>query len=151
MSKLSEITSKAVGDHLSCALDKLQLWERFSDTDYPDREKFEVKVLKPIRAGVPGNVEMLHAHKCTFEGMEFTHVILRYNSDIVSVFFDDTDFNPELTETGALASYIESGMKVARFSRANGGLVLVVSQLPEAENVKIARALSDSMKNSGNG
>ncbi|MEW6362239.1 MAG: hypothetical protein AB1477_09020 [Acidobacteriota bacterium] len=144
LSTIADLTFKAVGDHKDCALEKLQIWESLSSTNYPDKAKFEQVVLRPIRNGMAGDIKLLHAHKCAFEGKEFTHVVLKYNAEIVSVFFDDSNSVPLLVESDSIVSESRAGMQVARFADRQGDLVLVVSDLSEAENLAIARALSDS-------
>lgn len=51
---------------------------------------------------------------------------------------------PLLVESDSIVSESRAGMQVARFADRQGDLVLVVSDLSEAENLAIARALSDS-------
>ena len=143
---LTEISLKAVGDHKDCALEKLQQWEEMSKQDYAEKAVYTETVAKPLQASLSSEIEMLHAHDCIFEGKKFTHVILRKEGHIVSVFFDK-DNAPTNGSTGGspIISEMENGLQVASFRRDTQG-VFVVSDLSEMENLKIARTLSSSMQ-----
>lgn len=142
---LTEIALKAVGDHEDCALEKLQTWEAMSKEDYADKAVYSEKVLQPLKAKFSGDLEMLHAHDCIFEGKEFTHVILKKGSHIVSVFFDKNDQFPQADSTTAsIISEEERGLRVASFQIRNQA-VFVVSDMPETENLSAARILSASL------
>lgn len=144
---LTEISLKAVGDHKDCALEKLQQWEEMSKRDYAEKAVYTETVAKPLQASLSSDIEMLHAHDCIFEGKKFTHVILRKEGHIVSVFFDK-DNAPSGGSTGSspIISEMENGLQVASFRRDTQG-VFVVSDLSEIENLTIARTLSRSMQN----
>ena len=142
---LTEISLKAVGDHKDCALEKLQTWESMSKQDYAEKAVYSEKVLQPLKAKFSDDVEMLHAHDCIFEGKEFTHVIIKKGSHIVSVFFDKTDQFPQADSTTAsIISEDESGLRVASFQIRNQA-VFVVSDMPETDNLSAARILSASL------
>lgn len=141
---LTEISLKAVGDHKDCALEKLQQWEEMSKQDYAEKPVFTEKVAKPLQASLSSNIEMLHAHDCIFEGKTFTHVILRKEGHIVSVFFDKDKVPSSVSSGNApIISEMENGLQVASFQKDTQG-VFVVSDLSEIENLTIARTLSSS-------
>lgn len=144
---LTEISLKAVGDHKDCALEKLQQWEKASSNDYAEKAVYTEKVAKPLQASLSSDIEMLHAHDCIFEGKKFKHVILRKGGHIVSVFFDK-DNVPSSGPAGnsPIISEMENGLQVASFQNDNQA-VFVVSDLPENDNLTIARTLSSSWHN----
>jgi hypothetical protein len=146
---LTEISLKAVGDHKDCALEKLQRWEELSKKEYAEKTVYTEKVAKPLQANVSSDIEMLHAHDCIFEGKTFTHVILRKQGHVVSVFFDKNNA-PSSGSTGnsPIISEMENGLQVASFQNDTQG-VFVVSDLPEIDNLTIARTLSSSMQSVG--
>lgn len=144
---LTQISLAAAGNHLDCALEKLQMWVQMSKRDYAEKAVYTEKIVKPLRASFSENIELLHAHDCVFEGKKFRHVILRQGAHIVSVFFDESDALPKLGDA-ANASIIcekQNGLQVASFQKENRA-IFVVSDLTEAENLSLARALSDSLQ-----
>jgi hypothetical protein len=139
---LTEIALKAAGNHKDCALENMPMWEKMAERDYAEKAIYTEKVAKPLQAKFSENIEMLHAHD---EGKEFTHVILRHGTQIVSVFFRKSEATPEVYNT-ADASIIcekEKGFQVASFKYKDQA-IFVVSEMTEAENLNVARTLSDS-------
>jgi len=145
--ELVKISATAVVSHEECALEKLQRWEAMAKQDFAEKAVYTEKIVKPLRANFSEKVELLHAHDCVFEGKRLTHVILRKDGHIVSVFFDKSVAAPSGDLTAAsIVCEKESGFQVASFQNASRA-VIVVSDLSEAENLSAARALSDSMQN----
>ncbi len=147
-SYLTEVSFKAIGNHEHCALDKMEVWESGNLPVSEDGTEMANKVIGPLRASFSENVEILHSHDCIYEGRRFSHVIVRRYGRTLSVFFDRSNEPRHLAaEEGVNESIIcnkENGMQVASF-RVNGFAVFVVSDMPESENLEIARSLSDSM------
>ncbi len=143
---LTQISLIAAGNHKDCALEKLEQWESMSKSDFQQKAFFTEKVLDPLKAKFSENIEMLHSHNCIYEGKEFTHVILRKNGHIVSVFIDITDNLPVNDATSAqITSEHENGLQVASFLKDNRA-IFVISDLSETENLTAARTLFDSLK-----
>ncbi len=139
---LTEISMKAVGDHKDCALEKRPRWEAVSGTDYPEKAVFIEKVLMPLKAKFSDNVEMLNAHDCVYDGKLFTHVVLKDGARIVSVFIDNSGEIPVgESADDTITSDSNQGFQVASFHNKTQA-VFVVSDLPETENIRIARTLS---------
>lgn len=139
---LTEISLKAVGDHKDCALEKLPRWQEVAGTEYPEKAAFTEKILVPLKAKFSPDIEMLNAHDCVYDGKLFTHVILIEGSRILSVFVDSSGDIPVGDATpDAITSGSVQGLQVASFHNSKQA-VFVVSDLPEAENVRIARTLS---------
>ncbi len=147
-SYLTEISFKAIGSHKNCALDKMEKWESGNIPVSEDGMAMADKVIGPLRASFSDDVEILHSHDCIYEGRRFSHVIVRRGGRTLSVFFDRSNESRHLAaEEGVKDSIIcnkENGMQVASF-RVNGYAVFVVSDMPEPENLEIARSISDSM------
>ena len=145
---LSKISLTAVGTHEECALEKLQEWEEESTANYPEKAIYQEKVIKPLQAKFSEDVEMIHAHDCVHDGKFFTHIILRKGTKIISVLFDKTDVIPQASpELGKelnakIISEKEKGLQVASFAKT-GRAFFVISDLSEAENLNIARTLSE--------
>lgn len=143
---LKEIALKSIGKHHDCALEKLGLWEAMSSTDYAEKASYAEKVLKPLQAGFSADVEMLHVHDCVYQGKQFKHVILRNGPNVVSVFFNEMgELKAVDKQDGSITSQIENGLRVASFYD-NARAVLVVSDLPEKENLRVAQILLDAWK-----
>ncbi len=89
---------------------------------------------------------MLSVHDCEYQGKQFTHVVIRNGSNIVSVFFDKSDIlsAPKDSRIGPIMSGVENGFQVASFAN-NTQPIFVVSDMPETENLNIARAISSSL------
>ncbi len=145
--ELVKISATAVVSHEECALEKLQRWEAMAKQDFAEKAVYTEKIVKPLRANFSENVELLHAHDCVFEGRRLTHIILRKDGHIVSVFFDKSvAASPGELTAASIVCEKESGFQVASFQNQSRA-VFVVSDLSEAENLSAARALSDSMQN----
>lgn len=143
---LAELAHFAAGNHKDCALEKLGMWEEMAKSDYPEKTAYTEKILAPLRAKYSDNVEMLSVHDCIYQGKQFTHVVIRNGSNIVSVFFDKSDVlsMPKDSRVSPILSEVEDGLQVASFAN-NTQAIFVVSDLPETENVNVARTLSDSL------
>lgn len=144
---LTQISLLAVGNHKDCALEKMQKWEQMSTQDYAEKAVYTEKIAKPLQAKFDGNIEMMHAHDCFYQGKQFTHIILRKDSQIVSVFVDKTDTLPD-TDDSTTAKIIfekENGLQVASFQK-NNRAIFIISDMSETENLSIARTVSDTFR-----
>lgn len=144
---LSEIALTAVGDHQNCAINKLRAWNILADTDYDNKAMYQEKVARPLQEFFSQKIEMLHAHDCVYDGVQFAHVILRQGDHIVSVFVDKSEMLPERgIDTGlpSILSEQENGFQVASFQNRNRA-VFVISDMSETENLNAARTLSNSL------
>lgn len=141
---LAELAHFAAGNHKDCALEKLGMWEVTSKSDYPDKAAYRGKILEPLKAKYSDNIEMLSVHDCVYQGKQFTHVVLRNGSNIVSVFFDKSDVLSPTDDSlsSPILSEVENGLQVASFTN-NTQAIFVVSDLPETENFNIASTLRD--------
>lgn len=143
---LAELAHFAAGNHKDCALEKIGMWEEMAKADYPEKAAYTEKILVPLKAKYSDNIEMLSVHDCEYQGKQFTHVVIRNGSNIVSVFFDKSDVlsSPKDTQVSPITSNVEDGLRVASFEN-NTQAIFVVSDLPETENLNIARSLSYSL------
>lgn len=140
---LTQLSLVAVDNHLDCALEKLPMWEKMSEEGYAEKAFYAEKIVKPLRENFSDELELLHAHECIFEGKKFRHVILRKGARIVSIFFDESDTLPKRNGATNAAIICEkrNGLQVASFQKGDRA-IFVVSDLTEAENLSLARALS---------
>ena len=144
---LAETSAKAINSHDNCAVKKLAQWESRQTPMAETAEQTAIAVAEPIRASFANDVEILHSHDCIFDGKRFSHVIVRRNGHLLSVFFDrDGKVKGVNGADSHIVSERDNGMQVASFV-APVGPVFVVSDLPEAENLHTARVLSDAFRN----
>lgn len=146
---LAELAHFAAGNHKDCALEKLGMWEEMSKSDYPEKAAYTEKILAPLKEKYSDNIEMLSVHDCEYQGKQFTHVVIRNGSNIVSVFFDKSDVlsAPKDSRVSPITSEVEEGFQVASFANSTQA-IFVVSDMPETENLNVARVLTDSLSRS---
>lgn len=142
-----EISHKAAENHKDCALEKLKTWEALSRTESAEKAIYTEKIVKPLRAKLSDKVEILHAHDCIHDGKTFTHIILRRDNHIISVLLDKSKENPTMVENldDSIICEKKEGWQVAGFQN-NNQAVFVISDFPEAENLNVARIISDAWK-----
>jgi hypothetical protein len=147
----NELVKNAVGDHKDCAI-KFQLAEKpislevaaqKYDPVYRDLEKTSYQGTIPLGA------EFVEAHSCVFGGRRFAHVVLRYHGSLVSLLVTNlsnttTGVNAStnsLSRPDAIVCAQVDGYKVSCFHTARHA-IFVVSDLPEGQNLELARALA---------
>jgi hypothetical protein len=151
----TELAKSAVGDHRDCAI-QFRLAEKPIDLEVAGR-KYDpayINLTKAVLAAgvVPTDADFVEAHSCVFEGRRFAHIILRYHGKLVSFLVTDTGNAGEIK--GATPSTIAQqqviscsqfeGYQVSCFQTARHA-VFIVSDLPEGENLALARALAPSV------
>lgn len=147
-----EITSFAIGDHENCALE-FRLKENPITLEEAAKKygKFnknlDKAVIKPLREIFPGNtsgeIKLLEAHSCVFEGRRFAHIVLRRQKHTISVLVTDSDLPAE--ESNAVITQTSESLQVARFSTKHHA-VFVISDLPATENATVAQAIKSNIR-----
>ena len=93
-------------------------------------------------------MKLLHVHDCIFDGRTFTHAVIQIGNRTVSVLLTESELASKLNKNGEPDSTIncqkQTGFQVASFVGLNKA-VFVISDLPEAENLNLARSLSNVM------
>ncbi len=155
-----ELAHNAAGDHRDCAVDFRLAEEPVSLEDAGQRfdpAYFDlVKAVTSYEGEASSSISFIEAHSCVFEGRRYGHVVLRRGGRLVSVLVTDVS-----GQTGQLAKQSESGLRedkmdqVIACSQVEGfnvscfetsrHAVFVVSDLSEAENLAIARALAPNV------
>ena len=154
---LDELAENAVGDHRDCAVNH-RLPERPIDLEEAGR-KYDHSYLDLTKAVMSqpeefqGQIEFVAAHSCVFEGRRFAHVILKYQGRLVSVLVTDLG-HPRATSESEAQSTTDNqevvacsqlkGYQVSCFGTAQHA-VFVISDLPEAQNLVVARALAPAV------
>jgi predicted anti-sigma-YlaC factor YlaD len=136
----AELSKKAINQHEYCGLKNAKKWEAQAGKVPAEKTVF-AKSLQDE------NTEILEVHNCKFEGKTFTHYILRHNGKIISVLKTASENvnQTNLKTEDSIVCEREKGWQVSRFTIDNE-TVFVVSDMSEAENLQIARKLSDSVK-----
>ncbi len=136
-SYFDEMSHRAIGDHVHCGLDHRHDWETGDHAAAAEKSDF----VKPLLAD---GAEVLEVHDCQFENTTFRHYVLKRGETIVSVqrlpsrsVAADSLDRPIISES-------DSGYQIGSFQYRED-IVFVVSDLPESENLKLARTLSNSL------
>ncbi|HSB28253.1 MAG TPA: zf-HC2 domain-containing protein [Pyrinomonadaceae bacterium] len=149
----TELAKSAVGDHRDCAV-KFRLPERPTDLESAGRQYDPVyvnltKAMFSEPKEAPLGAQFVEAHSCIFEGRRFAHIVLKYHEHLVSFLVTDIPANGEHATAAVNAStqpqvivcsHIE-GYQVSCFQTARHA-IFVVSDLSEAENLALTRALA---------
>ena len=152
----TELARSAVGDHRDCAI-KFRLAEKPIDLEVAGQKYDPVyinltkAVLSP-QGAVPLDAQFVEAHSCVFEGKRFAHIVLKYQGHLVSFLVTEIEptkgVQPETVQRSSDPQVITcsefDGYKVSCFETARHA-VFVVSDLPEGDNLALARALAPSV------
>ncbi len=151
-----ELAKSAAGDHRDCAI-HFRLKEKPISLEEAGR-KYDPVYINLSRAvlsqkdGEPAQIQIVEAHSCVFEGRRFAHVVLKYHGRPVSFLVTDVDRGNENAAPRSFADAQDQvitcsqfdGYQVSCFETARHA-VFVVSDLPEGENLALARALAPSV------
>ena len=152
----TELARSAVGDHRDCAI-KFRLAEKPIDLEVAGQKYDPVyinltKAVLSQQGAVPLGAQFVEAHSCVFEGRRFAHIVLTYHSQVVSFLVTDIEptkeVQPESVRKSADPQVITcsefDGYRVSCFETARHA-VFIVSDLPEGDNLALARALAPSV------
>jgi len=152
----TELARDAAGDHRDCAV-HFRLAEKPIDLEVAGRKYDPVyvnltKAVLSEQGEVPLGAEFVEAHSCVFQGRRFAHIIMRYHGRLVSFLVTEIGDSNEARANAALAS---QGVQVIACSQFDGyqvscfqtarHAIFVVSDLPEGDNLALARALAPSV------
>lgn len=144
------LAESAVGDHRNCAIKydleaaPISLEEAGKRYD-PAYSDLDDAVLAQAGASTP-SFALIEAHACLFKGQLFGHVIVKRGGRIVSVLVTKLERTPaEISATEFNSGPAKScspfaGYQVSCFETPRHG-VFVISDLSEAENLKLASSL----------
>lgn len=147
-----EMTSHAVGDHKNCAVEFHLAEEPISLDEAAviygafnkDLDKTVDAALQAMFKGDAKNgIKFLEAHSCIFEGRRFAHIVMRHKGRIVSVLVTDTDLPAGSDEIQT--AHFDETLNASGFHIGHHA-VFVVSELPDAENMTIARTLIPAIR-----
>jgi len=152
----TELARDAAGDHRDCAV-HFRLAEKPIDLEVAGRKYDPVyvnltKAVVSEQGEVPLGAEFVEAHSCVFQGRRFAHIILRYHGRLVSFLVTEIgDSNPAKTNAALASKGAQviacsqfDGYQVSCFQTARHA-VFIVSDLPEGDNLALARAVAPSV------
>jgi len=153
----TELARDAVGDHRDCAV-HFRLAEKPIDLEVAGRKYDPVyvnltKAVLSDQGEVPLGAEFVEAHSCVFQGRRFAHIILRYHGRLVSFLVTEiVDSKASKTNAAPLTNQQAQviacsqldGYQVSCFQTARHA-VFIVSDLPEGDNLALARAFAPSV------
>ncbi|CAN5416635.1 hypothetical protein BH10ACI1_BH10ACI1_22990 [soil metagenome] len=145
------IRNDAIDDHKYCALnfslkEKPISLEEAAEKYGKVNKDFDQAVIKPLREVFGDKAKFLEAHSCVVNGRRFAHVVIKYQDRVVSVLLTKRDDGNETNESDAILCQSADGLQTACFESGKYS-VFVVSDLPESENLLVARTISSSVKN----
>lgn len=151
----TELAKSAVGDHRDCAI-HFRLAEKPINLEVAARE-YDPVYLDLTRAvsaqlHTPLDAQFVEAHSCVFEGRRFAHIVLKYHGRLVSLLVtgdgrpgETREVTPSaLAEQQVIPCSQFDGYQVSCFQTTRHA-IFVVSELSEAENLALARALAPSV------
>jgi hypothetical protein len=152
----TELARSAVGDHRDCAIN-FRLAEKPIDLEVAGQKYDPVyidltKAVLSQQGSAPLDARFVEAHSCVFEGRRFAHIVLKYQGHLVSLLV--TDISPtkgvepqsvgRSSDPRVITCSEFENYKVSCFGTARHA-VFVVSDLPEGDNLALARALAPSV------
>jgi anti-sigma factor RsiW len=147
---MAAISEHAAGDHRNCAL-------HFALEETPISLDDAARLYEPAYGGLreavatstpvaDGQVQLVEAHACVFRGRRFAHIVLRRGNRIVSLLVTPTrqdGIEGKLTDVSVCPT--SGDLKVA-CTTAGGYAVFVVSDMPDADNLALARLLVPAVR-----
>ncbi len=145
-----EARKDAIDDHKYCALkfslkeDPISL-EAAAEKYGKVNKNLDEAVIKPLREVFGGKAKFHEAHSCIINGRRFAHVVIEYQGKIVSVLLTRREDGDDLNESDAISCQSAENLRVACFESGKYS-IFVVSDLPESDNLIVARAILPSIK-----
>lgn len=142
----TELARSAVGDHRDCAI-HFRLAEKPIDLEVAGRKYDPVYIDLTKVVLSQGNVELVEDHSCVYEARRFAHIVLKYHGRLVSFLVTDTatGTGPQsLSQSQVIACSQFDGYQVSCFQTERHA-VFIVSDMPEGDNLALARALAPSV------
>ncbi len=144
-----KIADQAIGDHQHCGLDKMTSWLKNVNKETAKKIDFRENILQKATFNSSEPMKLMQVHDCIFDGRIFTHAIIKIGNRTVSVLLTETDLASKMNKNGETDSTIncqkQTGFQIASFVGLNKA-VFVISDLPESENLDLARSLSNVMQ-----
>lgn len=145
-----EMKQDAIDDHKHCAL-KFSLekepisLDEAAETCGKFNKDLDKAVIAPLKEAFGAQVKFLEAHSCIINGRRFAHIVLKYQERVISVLVAKREDGAQIENGDAISCQSVENLRISCFQTANFG-VFVISDLNEAENLKLARTISPAIK-----
>jgi anti-sigma factor RsiW len=147
---MSAISDHAAGDHRNCAL-------HFALKETPISLDDAARLYEPAYRGLreaversapiaSGQVQLVEAHACVFRGRRFAHIVLRRGDRVVSLLVTPTRQEGIAGTLADVSACPTSGDLKVACTTAGGYAVFVVSDMPDADNLALARLLAPAVR-----
>jgi anti-sigma factor RsiW len=148
--EMASISAHAAGDHRDCAL-------HFALKETPISLNDAARLYEPAYRGLreavatstpvaSGQVQLVEAHACVFHGRRFAHIVLRRGGRVVSLLVTPTGQGAIMRSAAGVSACPTSGDLKIACTIAGGFAVFVVSDLPDADNLALARLLAPAVR-----
>lgn len=143
-----EVTERAVGDHQNCAI-KYNLPEEPITLAAAGREydAAYLNLAQTVQAdggALAGQIRYIEDHSCIYRGRRFAHVILEYKHRFVSLLVADANGANGNADGNIISRSQIDGYQVS-YVGTKKHLIFVISDLPEADNMALARELAPAV------
>ena len=147
-----KIAYQAIGDHQHCGLEKMDDWQKAANSETAKKADFRENILEKVSFDSSEPMRLLHVHDCIYDRRIFTHAVIQIGNRTVSVLLTETELASaaNINKSGgepdsAITCQKQTGFQVASFVGSHKA-VFVISDLSEAENLNLARSLSNAMQ-----
>ncbi len=142
---MAAISDHAAGDHRNCAL-------HFALKETPISLDDAARLYEPAYRGLreavatstpvaDGQLQLVEAHACVFRGRRFAHIVFRRGGRVVSLLVTPTRQDGITGKLTDVSACLTSGDLRVACTAGGGYAVFVVSDMPDADNLALARLL----------
>lgn len=144
----TNFSEAATEDHTHCGLGNYDYWLQNDINETAEEKAFKEKVVNQIRNETAEPVKLVSIHDCEANGKNFHHAILNVGNHIVSITqpaFETVSDANKIAGISDVFTLRREDFELAGFT-GNGKAYYVISDLPEAENKRIAEIFSGSLE-----
>ncbi len=142
------LSEAAAEDHNHCGLGNYNYWTKNDVTETAEEKTFKEKVLSQIRSETAQPVKLVTIHDCDAMGKSFHHAIMNVGEHKVSITQTAVEINTDTDGIIGMSNIFtlrRENFELAGFTDKSE-VFYVVSDLPKAENTRIAEIFSGSLQ-----
>ena len=144
-----------LGDHIHCAVFRKYSKNPPSMTQFiSDLGPQYSGIIPIVRDRVPADLGLAQAHRCSYRGRRFVHLVLKNDSTLLSIVItrknagealSSEELAPALSESGiSIYSSSTQRFQIAAFE-SHDHVVYIISDLPSQRNLDLMRAMAPSL------